>query len=142
MLELVVRLVFSLAVVIGLLLLLVKLSARRFRGSAGSLVQVLHRQPLSRTTSVAVVTIGERVLVLGATDQTITVLTELDPAELPEPVAVPALTGVSQYGAAVGVGSAALGHSVLSPQTWKQAYAAATSRFARVGAPVESGDRG
>ena len=48
MLELDVRLIVSLAVVVGLLLLLAKVSGRRMRGRAGSLVQVVHRQPLSR----------------------------------------------------------------------------------------------
>ena len=52
------------------------------RGRSGSLVQVVHRQPLTRTSSVSVVTVGSRVLVLGTTEQQITVLTELDPDEL------------------------------------------------------------
>lgn len=87
MFELVLRLVFSLAVVIGLLLLLAKFSSRRFRGRSGALVQILHRQPLSRSSAVAVVTVGTRVLVLGTTEQQVTVLAELDPdeIELPEP---------------------------------------------------------
>ena len=82
MVELVVRLVFSLAVVIGMLLLLARFSAKRFRGTAGAPIRVLHRQPLSRSSSVAVVTIGSRVLVLGTTEQQVQLLTELDPEEL------------------------------------------------------------
>lgn len=82
MIELVVRLVFSLAVVIGMLLLLAKFSAKRFRGTSGSLIRVVHRQPLSRTSSVAVVTVGSRVLVVGTTEQQVQLLTELDPDEL------------------------------------------------------------
>ncbi|GEP40187.1 hypothetical protein NPS01_38500 [Nocardioides psychrotolerans] len=82
MTELVVRLVFSLAVVLGLLLLTARLGARRFKGRAGSPVRVLHRQALSRTSSVTVVTIGSRVLVLGTTEQQVRVLAELDPDEL------------------------------------------------------------
>ncbi len=85
MLELVVRLVFSLAVVVGMLLLLARFSAKRFRGSAGSLVRVVHRQPLSRTSAVAVVTVGSRVLVLGTTEQQVQLLTELDLEEIGEP---------------------------------------------------------
>ena len=82
MLELTVRLIASLAVVVGLLLLIAKVGGRRMRGRSGSLVQVVHRQPLSRSSSVSVVTVGSRVLVLGTTEQQITVLTELDPDEL------------------------------------------------------------
>lgn len=84
MLELTIRLVFSLAVVVGLLLVLARVGARRFSGRTGALVQVVHRQPLTRTSSVAVVTVGTRVLVLGATEQQVNVLTELDPEELVE----------------------------------------------------------
>ena len=68
MLELAIRLVFSLAVVLGLLLLLTKVGARRFRGNRDAMVQVLHRQHLSRGSTVSVVTVGTRVLVLGTTE--------------------------------------------------------------------------
>src|SRR5213592_2244638 len=82
MLELTIRLVVSLAIVVGLLLLLARFGARKFRGNSGALVHVVHRQALSRTSSVSVVTVGSRVLVLGTTEQQISVLTELDPDEL------------------------------------------------------------
>ncbi len=120
MLESVVRLVFSLAAVIGLLLLLARVSARRFRGSGDAPVHVLHRQPLSRTTSVAVVTVGQRVLVLGATEHRVSVLAELDPEELPEPAETPAVVAQQERPSIKG--------SVLSTQTWKQAFAAAGGR--------------
>src|SRR5689334_20189080 len=82
MLELTIRLIVSLTIVVGLLLLLARFGARKFRGNAGALVHVVHRQALSRTSSVSVVTVGGRVLVLGTTEQQINVLTELDPDEL------------------------------------------------------------
>ncbi len=138
MIELVVRLVFSLAVVVGLLLLLAKFSAKRFRGGSGALVQVVQRQPLSRTSSVAVVTVGSRVLVLGTTEQQVHLLTELDPDELdvpelemleprrvevtPRPHAVPAVRDADVVAA-----TGALSGSVLSAQTWKQAFSAANA---------------
>ena len=159
MIELVVRLVFSLAVVVGMLLLLAKFSAKRFRGGSGSLVQVVQRQPLSRTSSVAVVTVGSRVLVLGTTEQQVQLLTELDPDELDVPqveeiasapaleaapgleVAAPAprlvrprrlpkrepTSSPALRDADVVAAEGALSGSVLSAQTWKQAFAAATS---------------
>src|SRR6478609_950398 len=100
MFELAIRLVFSLAVVLGLLLLLTKVGARRFRGNRDAMVQVLHRQHLSRGTAVSVVTVGSRVLVLGTTEHQVSVLAELDPedvaehlpGELPDTVAGDVLT--------------------------------------------------
>ena len=84
MLELALRLVFSLAVVLGLLFLLTKFGSRRFRGNKDALVQVVHRQHLSRGTAVSVVTVGTRVLVLGTTEHQVQVLAELDPEEVAE----------------------------------------------------------
>jgi flagellar protein FliO/FliZ len=146
MLGLVVRLVCSLAVVLGLLLLIARFAGRRFQGRAGAPVHVVHRQPISRGSSVTVVTVGTRILVLGSTEQQVTLLTELEPDEidLPEPVAdgaagTVAATSRVDRAATSGprhlrpTGRAAgcdlpLAGSVLSPQTWKQALAAATQR--------------
>ena len=95
MLELVVRLAFSLAVVLGLLTLLARVGAKRFRGSSDAPIRVVHRQALSRGSAVAVVSVGSRVLVVGTTEQQVSLLTELDPDELEElaPFAVPQLAG-------------------------------------------------
>jgi len=80
--ELTLRLVASLAVVVGLLLLLQRFAARRFQGRTGATIQVVQRQALSRGSGVAVVTVAGRVLVLGTTEQSVTLLTELEPDEL------------------------------------------------------------
>lgn len=178
MLELTIRLVVSLAIVVGLLLLLAKFGSRKFRGNAGAMVHVVHRQALSRTSSVSVVTVGSRVLVLGTTEQQISVLTELDPDELEleevaeltlvpgldesdelagvelttagtaiEPVLetaaapAPRRTGGSHRGShraapaartvrSAEEGTGALAGSILSPQTWRQAFSAVGTRRA------------
>jgi flagellar protein FliO/FliZ len=136
-------------------------------------VQVLHRQPLSRSASVAVITVGSRVLVVGTTDHQVSLLTELDPEELPggdlapgadlgadldadlltaprrgpvleptAPVAARGLVGLASTPAATPAGgshratgtsrrtptSGALAGSVISPQTWRQAIAAASGK--------------
>lgn len=154
MLELTVRLVASLAIVVGLLLVLARFGSRKFRGASGAMVHVVHRQPLTRTSSVAVVAVGSRVLVLGTTEQQVSMLAELDPDEIdlpveelatageellivpdPEPVdpaAKPAALGKhrAQGATVVGTGgplSGSLSGSVLSPQTWKQAYRSVTA---------------
>ncbi len=150
MIELVVRLVFSLAVVVGMLLLLARFSAKRFRGSTDALVRVVHRQPLSRTSAVAVVTVGSRVLVLGTTEHQVQLLTELDADELELPELEAAEEGVTDESPSAGqalpgrapvsgrrfqpmralgaarAGDSALAGSLLSTQTWRQAFAAAT----------------
>jgi flagellar protein FliO/FliZ len=82
LIELVVRLAFSLAVVLGLVTLLARVSAKRFRGSTDAPIRVVHRQALSRGSAVAVVSVGSRVLVVGTTEQQVSLLTELDPGEL------------------------------------------------------------
>ncbi|MET3960948.1 flagellar protein FliO/FliZ [Marmoricola sp. OAE513] len=159
MLELTIRLVVSLAIVVGLLLVLARVGARKFRGGSEALVHVVHRQPLSRTSAVAVVTVGTRVLVLGTTEQQISVLAELDPDEiegaevieldgltvveddLQVPVALQAITAPAPVRApgshraapaakaakvsASSTNGGALAGSILSAQTWKQAFNAA-----------------
>ena|SRR5690348_1292601 len=155
MLELTIRLVVSLAIVVGLLLVLARFGARKFRGNSGALVHVVHRQALSRTSSVSVVTVGSRVLVLGTTEQQISVLTELDPDELeledavnlgaeltlvaeveapePAPVAAPAVAAPRSHRGARRAATTATGPlagSVLSPQTWRQAFSAVGARRA------------
>jgi flagellar protein FliO/FliZ len=87
MIELTVRLVASLAIVVGLLLLTVRLGGRRFRPRAGAPLRIVHRQALSRSSSLAVVEVGSRVLVLGTTEHQINVLAELGQDELPSQVA-------------------------------------------------------
>nr|WP_300054177.1 flagellar biosynthetic protein FliO [uncultured Nocardioides sp.] len=178
MLELTVRLIASLAVVVGLMLLLARLVGKRYGTRAGSPVQVLHRQALSRSASVAVITVAGRVLVVGSTDHQVSLLTELDAGELgdlgepasedessPEPATLPTLLSAVLPGAQPAVvpdpatdpdpadlprptsvvtrgGShratpaprrtspdgGALAGSVLSPQTWREALAAATGK--------------
>ncbi|RYB94246.1 hypothetical protein EUA93_07755 [Nocardioides oleivorans] len=161
MLELTVRLVVSLAIVVGLMLLLARLVGKRYGARDGAPVQVLHRQPLSRSASVAVVTVGGRVLVLGTTDHQVSLLTELDPDELevgdldldlaldtdleaavaPVPLPAPAAGVRGSHRAAPAqrrtttparaADAGALAGSVLSVQTWRQAISAATGSSTR-----------
>jgi len=127
MLGLVVRLICSLALVLGLLLLIARFAGKRFQGRTGAPVQVVHRQPISRGSSVSVVTVGTRILVLGSTDQQVTLLAELEPDELDLPEAPDLSNGDTPRQRPEGQAPAtgALGGSILSPQTWKQALAAA-----------------
>jgi flagellar biogenesis protein FliO len=97
LLALLVRVVVSLAVVLGLMA--GAGSVLRRSGLAGTAVagrrglrrtlpvEIVARHGLSRGASVAVVRLGGRGLVLGVTDHQVTLLTEIDPAELDTPPA-------------------------------------------------------
>lgn len=143
MVELVIRVVFSLSVILGLLWFVARASNKRFGGAARSMVRVVARQPLARSASLAVVEVGDRVLVVGVSENGVSLLTEMDPSELPVEATAPVRHQDSEAAAAAlgtdwAVGSApgarrataspSLAGSVLSTQTWRQAWAAATSR--------------
>jgi len=134
-LELAIRLVLSLSVVLGLLLLLARIGGRKFRGRSDAMVQILHRQHLTRGSTISVVSVGSKVLVLGTTENQVRVLTELDPDEVGAPqvdlAAVQQKEQDPQPTTLVAVpnrDSSPLAGSVLSVDTWKQALAAATRR--------------
>ncbi len=94
MIALTVRLVVSLAVVVGLLLLTARLGSRRFRSSTGAPVRVVHRQALSRFSSIAVVEVGARTLLLGTTEHQVNLLTDLT-GDLPREAGAPVAAGAT-----------------------------------------------
>ena len=130
MFELAIRVVLSLAVVLGLLWFVARTSSRRFGGPARSTVRIIARQPLARAASLAVVEVGERVLVVGVSENGVSLLTEMDPSELPAPEVVDEPVPADKPGTAPAVSSngPVLKGSVLSAQTWRQAWNAATTR--------------
>ncbi|WP_067479287.1 flagellar biosynthetic protein FliO [Actinomadura hibisca] len=144
MIETILRITLSLAVVLVLMWLLAKVARRPLAGRGGDTVAVLARQQLTRGTSVAVVRVADRALVLGVTDAQITLLAETDPAtveraregaEQREPVALDAdgadrpldddLSGLDESTASPLAGSA------LSPRTWTAALDVLRERTAR-----------
>ncbi|TIC83534.1 hypothetical protein E8D34_15490 [Nocardioides sp. GY 10113] len=146
MAELAFRLIGSLALVVGLLLLIARLVNRRFTAAAGAPVQVVARQQITRSTGVAVVTVGGRVLVVGTTDNQVSLLAELEPDELLDAdglAAADAGAGAAPLARAAagttgGAAAGPLSGSLLSPQTWKQTLA----HFGGAGASrSESADR-
>jgi flagellar protein FliO/FliZ len=74
------RLLLSLAFVLGLMWLIARRVKRGpgGRGRSGRLIDVLSRQQLSRSASVAVVRVMDQALIVGVTDGQITVLGETD----------------------------------------------------------------
>lgn len=83
---LVLRMAASLALVLGLLVLLARYAARRGLGRAhgprGLQMEVLARQQLGRHSSMQIVRVGEQVLLLGVSDAGVRVLTHLSAADL------------------------------------------------------------
>ena len=166
MVELVLRVVVSLGVVLGLFWTVARLGSRKMGGvRGGALVRVRSRQALSRGSSLAVVEVGSRVLVVGVSDSGVRLLTELDPCELEgEAAGVTGVTGgvgptvrpAGQAGALSGrrgetrprlatvrraagahaAETAPLAGSILAPTTWRQAWAAATDRTGRSEVPA------
>ena len=112
-----VRLGFSLAIVFGLMWVAARVvkgrTALPMRKRADH-VEVLERKSLSRTSSIAVVRVGEQVLALGVSDQNVTVLSEvsLDPVEAD--AAAAAATGTGAPAGVRGLIGAAGGISVQS----------------------------
>jgi flagellar protein FliO/FliZ len=74
----IIRLLLSLAFVAGVLYLAARLAKKRGLGSSGGLVEVVAHQRMGRASTVNVLRIGDRVLVVGATEQQVTLLAELD----------------------------------------------------------------
>lgn len=90
-LALFVRLVFSLAVVIGIMWMAAHMIRRRGlvpaaarRNGRGVQVELLARRPLGRNASIAVVRVGERSMVVGVTDHHVTKLDDADIDEIEE----------------------------------------------------------
>ena len=83
LLELASRMVLSLVVVLAIMLLAAKVLKRRglagSRGPVTGRIEVLARQGLGRTSSVQLVRVGGKTLVLGGTDTNVSVLSEADP---------------------------------------------------------------
>lgn len=138
------RLLGSLAVVVGLLLLIARGVNRRFKAPSGAAIQVVHRQALGRGQGVAVVSVGTRVLVLGTTEQQVTLLTEVEPDEVGLDVLADGGLGPAPSADEDGddddgdrptvrtppTATGPLAGSVLSAQTWKQTLAAVTGKRA------------
>ena len=127
------------ALAVGLLLLIARFAGRRFRTSDGAPIQVVHRQALGRGQGVAVVAVGTRVLVLGTTEQQVTLLAEVEPDEVGLDLAPNGLGVVPvdeespdapQVATAARTGQGPLAGSLLSAQTWKQTFDAVSGKRA------------
>jgi flagellar protein FliO/FliZ len=114
------QIVFSLAVVFGLMWLLAKLAKRPLTAGRGGALSVVARQQLTRTASVAVVRVADRALIVGVTENQVSLLGETELATVAEP------TAPAEHRDAVALPGqepprGALAGSALSPRTWSSA---------------------
>jgi flagellar protein FliO/FliZ len=74
-----IRLILSLAFVGGILWFAARLARKKGLGGTGNgLVEVVATQRVGRASTVNVIRVADRVLVVGSTEQTVTLLTEMD----------------------------------------------------------------
>ncbi|MGY1621991.1 FliO/MopB family protein [Geodermatophilus sp. SYSU D00965] len=74
----IIRLLLSLAFVGGVLWFAARLAKKRGLGQGNGLIEVVARQRMGRASSVNVLRIADRVLVVGATEEQVTLLAEVD----------------------------------------------------------------
>ncbi|HYH24987.1 MAG TPA: flagellar biosynthetic protein FliO [Blastococcus sp.] len=74
----IIRLFLSLALIAGVLWFAARLAKKRGLGQGNGLIEVVARQRMGRASSVNVVRIADVVLVIGATEEQVTLLAEVD----------------------------------------------------------------
>ena len=75
----IIRLILSLAFVAAVLFFAARLAKKRGLGQGNGLIEVIARQRMGRASTVNVIRIADLVLVVGATEEQVTVLAEVDP---------------------------------------------------------------
>jgi flagellar protein FliO/FliZ len=76
----IIRLILSLAFVAGVLWFAARLANKRGLGQGNGVIEVVARHRMGRASTLNVVRIADVVLVVGATEEHVTLLTEVDPA--------------------------------------------------------------
>lgn len=125
----IVRLVFSLAFIAAVLFFASRLAKKRGLGGGNGLIEVVARQRMGRASSVSVLRVAGRVLVVGSTDEQVTLLAEVEEDEYQTALAAaPRAMSAGAAGTdvataarpalAAGSGSGMLAGSVLDRGAW------------------------
>jgi flagellar protein FliO/FliZ len=121
----IIRLVLCLAFIGAVLLYASRLAQKRGLGGTTGVIEVVARQRMGRTSSVSVLKVAGRVLVVGSTEEQVTLLAEVEDDELRTAMAAVAPqaragTDAAQPGPALAArsGSGGLAGSVLDRGTW------------------------
>jgi len=116
LIELVLRIGFSLLIVFGLMWGLAKVARRPLGSNRGTgALSVLHRQQLGRGSAVAVIQVADKALVVGVTDQHVSLLAETELA------AFERHDHRHEHRDPIAVTPDKLEGSVLSSRTWRSA---------------------
>jgi flagellar protein FliO/FliZ len=75
----IIRLILSLAFVAAVLFFAARLAKKRGLGQGNGVIEVVARQRMGRSSTVNVVRVADLVLVVGATEEQVTLLAEVDP---------------------------------------------------------------
>jgi flagellar protein FliO/FliZ len=123
----IIRLVLCLGFIAAVLLYASKLAKKRGLGGSTGVIEVVARQRMGRASNVSVLRVAGRVLVVGSTEEQVTLLAEVEDEELQAALAAqlrPVATGADGEPAPLAArlpapsGSRALAGSVLDKNTW------------------------
>ena len=122
----IIRLVLCLAFIGAVLLYASRLAQKRGLGGTTGVIEVVARQRMGRTSSVSVLKVAGRVLVVGSTEEQVTLLAEVEDDELRTAMAAAgpqARTGADdrepgRVALPARTGSSGLAGSVLDRGTW------------------------
>jgi flagellar protein FliO/FliZ len=123
----IIRLILSLAFIGVVLFYAARLAKKRGLGQGNGVIEVVARQRMGRTSTVNVVRIGDVVLVVGATEEQVTLLAEIDAETVEDALSerrVPVRIGAAEADPAAGPalvarqGSGALAGSVFDRNGW------------------------
>jgi flagellar protein FliO/FliZ len=103
----------ALGAVLGLMWLLARMSRKPLKARAAGPLAVLARQQLSRSSSVAVVRVGDKALVIGVTDTQVSLLGEADLTAMTDALAP--VESVSRTPVDLTAGAGVVGAGVVGP---------------------------
>ena len=119
----IIRLILSLAFIGGVLWFAARLAKKRGLGQGNGVIEIVARHRLGRASTLNVVRIADVVLVVGATEEQVTLLAEVEDDELAAALAAtpsraPAADGETPAARPALPGSGVLAGSVLDRGTW------------------------
>ncbi|SHN64929.1 flagellar protein FliO/FliZ [Geodermatophilus obscurus] len=114
----VIRLVLSLVFIGGVLWFAARVAKKRGIGQGNGLIEVVARQRMGRASSVSVVRIADRVLVVGSTEEQVTLLAEVDGDVVEEAIAERRLAAAQPALSGGPAGPGALAGSVFDRNGW------------------------
>ncbi len=91
-----IRLVLSLGFIAAVLVFASRLAKKRGLGQGNGLIEVVARQRMGRASSVSVLRVAGRVLVIGSTDEQVTLLAEMEESEVETALAAAPRPGTTE----------------------------------------------